>query len=102
MRFRIAMTGAGLFVIKEDRKVIGTQENGKPMYRTAKEYHNPRNLRPDSFRHSLNTLLRDFGYDAGKIRAALGWSDEKVQEGYTDWNAMNYTGQREIVERELG
>ena len=80
------MTAAGFLVKDEETKKIS----------------NPRNLKPHSFRHSLNTLLRDFGYDAGKIRASLGWSNEAVQEGYTDWDSMNFVGQREIVEKELG
>ncbi len=39
-----------------------------------------RNLVPHSFRHTLNTLLLDSGHDPAKIRASLGWSQERIQE----------------------
>ena len=38
-----------------------------------------RNLKPHSFRHTLNTLLRERSYDADKIRASMGWSSTDVQ-----------------------
>lgn len=44
-----------------------------------------RNLKPHSFRHTLNTILLTNGHGSGAIRAALGWSSEKVQEGYTHY-----------------
>jgi integrase len=44
-----------------------------------------RGLRPHSFRHTLNSILRGQGMDAAKIRAMLGWSSEAVQDGYTKW-----------------
>ena len=45
-----------------------------------------RNLKPHSFRHSLNTILRDAGKDPAKIRAALGWRQERTQDGYTHFD----------------
>ena len=61
-----------------------------------------RNLRPHSFRHTLNSILREKGYDAAKIRAALGWSSEDVQDGYTHWNGSALDGQRTIVSEVFG
>lgn len=61
-----------------------------------------RNLRPHSFRHTLNSILREQGYDAAKIRAALGWSSEDVQDGYTHWNSSAFDGQRTIVNGVFG
>lgn len=63
----------------------------------AKIDREARNLRPHSFRHTLNSILREKGYDAAKIRAALGWSSEDVQDGYTHWNGAALNGQRSIV-----
>ncbi len=57
-----------------------------------------RNLRPHSFRHTLNSLLRNRGYDAARIRAALGWADEAVQDSYTHWSTESLTGHREVVD----
>lgn len=96
-RFRNAMVAAGF--IEDEEKKVQIAEN---RFKTVHEYHNPRGLKPHSFRHSLNTILRDAGFDAGKIRESLGWAGEKVQEGYTDWKAMDYSRQREIVEKRLG
>ena len=61
-----------------------------------------RNLRPHSFRHTLNSILREKGYDAAKIRAALGWSSENVQDGYTHWSSSAFDGQRTIVNGVFG
>ena len=49
-----------------------------------------RNLKPHSFRHSLNTILRDAGKDSAKIRAALGWRQEQTQDGYTHFNEEHF------------
>ncbi len=49
-----------------------------------------RNLKPHSFRHSLNTILRDVGKDPAKIRAALGWRQERTQDGYTHFNEEHF------------
>ena len=61
-----------------------------------------RNLRPHSFRHTLNSILREKGYDAAKIRATLGWSNEDVQDGYTHWSSSAFDGQRTIVNGVFG
>lgn len=58
-----------------------------------------RNIRPHSFRHTLNSLLREKGYDPAKIRAALGWADEEIQDNYTHWKPESLNGHREIVDR---
>lgn len=57
-----------------------------------------RNIRPHSFRHTLNTLLRERGYDSERIRASMGWSSVDVQDGYTHWNSNAFDGQREIID----
>ena len=57
-----------------------------------------RNVRPHSFRHALNSLLREKGSDPAKNRAALGWADEQIQDNYTHWNAGSFDGHREIVD----
>ncbi|HEB30404.1 MAG TPA: site-specific integrase [Spirochaetes bacterium] len=49
-----------------------------------------RNLKPHSFRHSLNTILRDAGKDSAKIRAALGWKQERTQDGYTHFDEEHF------------
>jgi len=60
-----------------------------------------RNIRPHSFRHTLNSLLREKGYDPAKIRAALGWADEEIQNNYTHWSTESFTGHKDIVDRLL-
>lgn len=57
-----------------------------------------RRLTPHSFRHSLNTLLRDQGVPDEKIRAALGWTNEKTQDGYTHFSAEHLQDQVEIID----
>jgi integrase len=42
-----------------------------------------RHLSPHSFRHTINTIVRNSGHDPAKIRAILGWMDEAVQDTYT-------------------
>jgi integrase len=56
-----------------------------------------RNLKPHSFRHTLNTILRDSGADIAKIRATLGWLSEDVQDDYTHWNIEHLQGQAETI-----
>lgn len=46
-----------------------------------------RGIKPHSFRHTVATLRRDAGEDPAKIRAALGWATERVQDGYTHFDA---------------
>lgn len=57
-----------------------------------------RNIRPHSFRHTLNSLLREKGYDPAKIPAALGLADEQIQDNYTRWNVASFDGHRKIVD----
>ena len=57
-----------------------------------------RNLKPHSFRHTLNTMLRDAGYSDRKIRATLGWSQEQIQDSYTHFDIQHLRGQADIVD----
>lgn len=57
-----------------------------------------RNLKPHSFRHTLATILADKGQQPEKIRAALGWSNETTQSGYTHWGATDLNGQAAIID----
>ncbi len=41
-----------------------------------------RGIKPHSFRHTVATLRRDAGEDPAKIRAALGWTNERTQGNY--------------------
>ncbi len=63
---------------------------------------NLRNLRPYSFRHSLNTLLRDAGEDPAILRAAFGWANEAIQDNYTHRQPEHFESQRANVERLFG
>ena len=58
-----------------------------------------RNLRPHSFRHTLNTELRGAGADPSRLRESLGWSDEKVQRKYTHWQPEHFEEQRRIMDK---
>ena len=53
-----------------------------------------RRISPRSFRHALNTLLRDAGKDPAKIRQVLGWRQERVQDGYTHFDIEHFEGLR--------
>ena len=57
-----------------------------------------RNITPHSFRHSLNTYLRDQGVADEKIRAALGWSSAKIQADYTHWKAEHLREQATVID----
>jgi integrase len=46
-----------------------------------------RGIKPHSFRHTVATLRRDAGEDPAKIRAALGWTNERTQGGYEHFEA---------------
>ena len=61
-----------------------------------------RYITPHSFRHTLNSLLREQGYDAAKIRDSLGWSSVDVQDGYTHWSDEAFVEHSEIVGRVFG
>jgi len=56
----------------------------------AKIDRQERNLTPHSFRHNLNTLLRDRGKDSAKIREVLGWRQERVQDRYTHFDIEHF------------
>ena len=58
-----------------------------------------RNLRPHSFRHALNTLLRGAGADPARLRESLGWSGERVQDKYTHWQPEHFEDQRRLIEK---
>jgi integrase len=55
-------------------------------------------LTPHSFRHTINTIVRDSGHDQAKIRAVLGWMDEEIQDNYTHWEAQHLRRWAEIVD----
>jgi integrase len=57
-----------------------------------------RRLTAHSFRHSLNTILRDRGVPAEKIRAAMGWTNEKTQDSYTHFGAEHLRAQADLVD----
>ncbi len=57
-----------------------------------------RNLSAHSFRHTINTIVRDSGHDPAKIRAVLGWMDEAVQENYTHWDLDHLKAWADIVD----
>ena len=71
------------------------------MQREGGKIVNPRNLKPHSFRHSLNTLLRAEDVDPAKLRATFGWSSEAVQDGYTHWQPEHFEAQRKKTEELL-
>ncbi|UCF97016.1 MAG: site-specific integrase [Spirochaetaceae bacterium] len=56
----------------------------------AKIDRQARGLSPHSFRHSLNTLLRDRGKDDAKIREVLGWRQRRTQENYTHFDIDHF------------
>ena len=61
-----------------------------------------RNLRPHSFRHTLNTVLRGAGADPARLRESLGWSGEPVQNKYTHWHPEHFDEQRRMMDEILG
>lgn len=79
----------------------GTMIRANLMSRENGHLVNPRNLKPHSFRHSLNTLLRGEGVDPAKLREMFGWSNEAVQDGYTHWKAEHFEAQRRKIEELL-
>ena len=93
-----------VFCYDDGARLGGTwwQQNFRSGLKTAGIDHEERHLRPHSFRHTLNSILREKGYDAAKIRAALGWSNEDVQDGYTHWTGSAFDGQRRIVNGVFG
>lgn len=59
---------------------------------------NGRYLKPHSFRHTLNTILRSQGENPDLIRAMLGWSNESIQNNYTHWQPQHLAKQGEIID----
>ena len=57
-----------------------------------------RNLRPHSFRHTLNSVLRGAGADPARLRESLGWSGESVQDRYTHWHPEHFEEQRRLMD----
>jgi integrase len=55
-------------------------------------------LTPHSFRHTINTIVRNSGHDPAKIRAVLGWMDEAVQDAYTHWDLDHLKEWADIVD----
>jgi integrase len=49
-------------------------------------------------RHSIHTALRGGGVNSELLRATFGWTDEEVQEGYTDRELYDLTPQREMTD----
>jgi integrase len=57
-----------------------------------------RRLRPHSFRHTLNTMLRASGENPDKIRVMLGWNSEAVQDRYTHWEPAHMQSQGDVID----
>lgn len=55
-------------------------------------------ITPHSFRHTINTIVRNSGHDPAKIRAVLGWMDEEIQDNYTHWEAEHLRRWADIVD----
>jgi integrase len=55
-------------------------------------------LTPHSFRHTINTIVRNAGHYPVKIRAVLGRMDEEIQGNYTHWEAEHLRRWAEIVD----
>ena len=90
-----------VFSYLDRRRLGGTwwQKNFRRGLDHAGIDYEKRHLTAHSFRHTLNSLLRERGYDAAKIRASMGWSSRDVQDGYTHWNDSSFIEHREIVDR---
>lgn len=89
-----------VFCYADGRRFGGTwwQKRFRKAMGKAEIDYSKRNLKPHSFRHTLNTLLRNAGQDPAKIRAALGWSGESIQENYTHWQIEHLQDQAKIVD----
>ena len=74
------------------------QKNFRSGLKNAGIDYEKRRLRAHSFRHTLNSLLREQGYDADRIRASMGWSNRDVQDGYTHWSHASFIEHQEIVD----
>ncbi|NLB79982.1 MAG: site-specific integrase [Clostridiaceae bacterium] len=58
-----------------------------------------RKLTPHSLRHTLNTKLRSKNENPDKIRAALGWSSEAIQDRYTHCRPDHFRELGEAMEK---
>ena len=61
-----------------------------------------RNIKPHSFRHTLNSILVGNGLSDLFIRQTLGWSQRSTQEGYTHLNAKDTKKQADMIDKEMG
>lgn len=89
----------------DDGKRLGDtwwQKRFRKAMKKAEIDHDSRNLKPHSFRHTINTILRNAGENPAKIRAALGWQKETAQENYTHWQIEHLREQARIVDEILG
>ena len=64
----------------------------------TEEERQARHLKPHSFRHTLNTLMREKGVNPDIIRLMLGWSDISMQNNYTHFDVARMVKQGEIVD----
>jgi integrase len=61
-----------------------------------------RHLKPHSFRHTLNTILRERIKDPVLLRAYLGWTNERTQDGYTHFQIEHLREEAETVDGLFG
>ncbi|MBN1698169.1 MAG: site-specific integrase [Spirochaetales bacterium] len=61
-----------------------------------------RHLKPHSFRHTLNTILRERIKDPALVRAYLGWTNERTQDGYTHFQIEHLQKEAEAVDGLFG
>ena len=64
----------------------------------TEEERQARHLKPHSFRHTINTLMREKGVNPDIIRLMLGWSDVSIQNNYTHFDVARMIKQGEIVD----
>lgn len=64
----------------------------------TEEEREERHLKPHSFRHTLNTLMREKGLNPDLIRLMLGWSDISIQNNYTHFDIVRLIKQGELVD----
>lgn len=57
-----------------------------------------RHLKPHSFRHTLNTLMREKGMNPDVIRLMLGWADANIQNNYTHFDVVRMLEQGNMVD----
>ena len=96
-----------------DSDLVVCNDNGKPYtvwywqkaFKTAlygigitEEERVRRHLKPHSFRHTLNTLMRTKGINPAIIRLMLGWSDEDIQNNYTHFDVAKMVKHGEIID----